>query len=144
MNREAAAARAQTKAGKLYFCGWDLLDALAAKQLAFEEIETLSLPEELRTLSAAELQKLVDQQREARARIQTEIGRMGAERESWLAIKRAELGTDESAAFDTPLRRAFRELAEARGFRFAEPGEPSTESSTESATVEGVVVMDDC
>jgi hypothetical protein len=140
LNREAAAARAQTKAGKLYFCGWDLLDSLAAGQLGFEQIEAEQLPEELRALSTEELRSLVDEKREARGRIQTEIGLLGAQRESWLASERAELGTDESMAFDSPLRRAFRELAEARGFRFAEPEEVSVEAETSA----GVVILTDC
>ena len=125
LNTEAAASRAQAKAGKLYFCGWDLVDSLKAKQLTFEGIETDQLPEALRALSTEELRLHVEAQREARAKIQADIAAAGAEREAWLVAKRTELGTDESMAFDSPLRRAFRELAEARGLRFAEPTQPA-------------------
>ncbi len=119
LNSEAAAARAQTKMGKLYFCGWDLVDALSSEQLLFEDIVADSLPEDLRALSTEELRAHVNAKREAREKTQAEIASVGVEREAWLSQRRNELGTDESMSFDSPLRKAFRELAQARGFRFA-------------------------
>jgi len=132
LNNEAAASRAQAKASKLYFCSWDLIDSLIAERLTFEEIETESLPEDLRKLSSADLKARIDGQREARGKIQTDITAVSAEREAWLTTKRTELGTDESRAFDFPLRKAFRELAEARGFRFAQPNAVNEAKSSAS------------
>ncbi len=140
LNREAAASRAQTKGGKLYFCSWDLVDAIGAEQVAFADIDVKLLPEALQAMPLAELEAHIESKRATRVEIQNKIATVGAQREAWLVTKRAELGTDESAAFDSFLREAFRDFAEARGFRFAQP-----KSTTGAVAPEQVpVAMDDC
>ncbi|MFH0945458.1 MAG: vWA domain-containing protein, partial [Planctomycetota bacterium] len=39
MNPAAAASRAQTKAGKLYFCAWDLVDAVKQGQVELDQVK---------------------------------------------------------------------------------------------------------
>ncbi|MEM7517167.1 MAG: VWA domain-containing protein [Planctomycetota bacterium] len=134
LNNDAAANRAVSKAGKLYFCSWDLLDSLGNGTMTHGEIDPEQLPEPLRELSPEALRAHIEEKREARAKLQAEITETGEKRSEWLVRKRLELGTDETKAFDTPLRKAFRELAQARGFRFAQPKQeqPATASEPEA------------
>lgn len=135
LNNDAAANRAVSKGGKLYFCSWDLLDSLGNGTMTHEEIDLEQLPEPLRELSPDALRAHIEEKREARAKLQAEIAETGEKRSEWLVQKRTELGTDETTAFDTPLRKAFRELAQARGFRFAQAKQkqPATASEPEGA-----------
>jgi hypothetical protein len=138
LNTEAAASRAQTKGGKLYVCSWDLVDALESGQVELGTIDTALLAEELRTLSAESLGKLIETKRTERTRIQGEIDALGVKREAFLVTKRAEIEADESEAFDSVLRKAFRKEAAAKGFVFPAPIAPLPEVSRTE------IMLDDC
>ena len=118
LNNEAAASRAMTKGGSLYVCSWDLVDAIDNEEVTLVEVDRELLAEDLRELDDAALLAMVDTKRTERAKISKRIAEVGLEREAFLETKRAELGIDESKSFDSPIRLALRELAEARGLRF--------------------------
>ena len=130
MNNEAAASRAQTKGGKLYFCSWDLVDALTAGEVEIDKVDKELLAEGLRELSVEELGTLVEEKRKERKRIQSEIDVLGQLRDAFIVKKHAELDSDESEAFDSVLRKAFRTNAETKGFRFPKvAAAPESEAS---------------
>lgn len=134
MNGEAAASRAVAKAGKLYVCGWDLIDAIAQETVKLEDVERDQLPEELREKTDEELKAHIDTLKAKRKETQDKILALNEKREVWLANKRNELGTDESTSFDTPLRKAIRELTLARGFRFPAPKSVAVSEETGADT----------
>ncbi|MFT4709821.1 MAG: hypothetical protein ACI9D0_002071 [Bacteroidia bacterium] len=142
MNLENAASRAMTKGGKLYMCSWDLIDALGTGQLEIGKIDSNLLAEELRLLSADALTKLIDSKRADRTRIQGEIAALGLKREAFLSMKRAELSADESEAFDSVLRKAFRDKATAKGFKFPAPAKAAKLEMEPAEAVPAEVIFD--
>ena len=142
MNLENAASRAMTKGGKLYMCSWDLIDALSTGQLEIGKIDSNLLAEELRELSADALSKLIDTKRADRKRIQGEIEALGKKREAFLTMKREEMSADESEAFDSVLRKAFRDQATKKGFQFPAPVKAAKPEVAPAETVPAEVLFD--
>jgi hypothetical protein len=141
LNSENAAARAMTKGGQLYFCSWDLIDALDSGQLEVSKLDANLMAEELRLLSAEALGEMIEKKRAERKRIQGEIEALGVKRAAFLEAKRAELSADESEAFDSVLRKAFRENAIKKGFQFPAPVKVEAEPAVEVEPVEEVPVQ---
>ena len=142
MNFENAASRAMTKGGKLYMCSWDLIDSLGTGQLELAKIDKNLLAEEYRSLSPEDLSKLVEKKRAERSGIQAKIEALGKQREAFLAKKRAELSVDESEAFDSVLRAAFRKQAAAKGFKFPAPAKAVMLEVEPVETVPAEVIFD--
>ncbi|MDF1798560.1 MAG: VWA domain-containing protein [Planctomycetota bacterium] len=136
LNNEAAASRAMTKGGGLYVCSWDLVDALDNEEVALVDVDRSLLAEDLRELDDAALLAIVDTKRAERAKISKRIAEVGLERTAYLETQRAELGIDESKSFDSPIRLALRELAEARGLRFPAAKVAATPTEAAAATEE--------
>lgn len=114
----AAASRAVTKAGSLYRAEWDLVQALE-NGAKLEEVETDSLPAEMRSMSADERARYVEGKAERRAALEAEIAAVAAERRDYLQKARSEAAADASAAgLDDALVRGLRKSAESRGFTF--------------------------
>lgn len=120
LSSSAVAARAVSKAGKLYNCSWDLVDALANEQVVLAEVEEEALPEALAGLSLEEREAHVEELASKRQELQEQIQTVGAERASWLAAERARLAVDSSRALDDVLCSAVRAQAEAKGFVFVD------------------------
>jgi len=123
LNKEAAAQRAQSKSAKLYVCSWDLLDALEQGSTKLEEIDTNTLPEELRNKTLEELTVLVEQKRARRAELQAEIAELAKQRQAFIDAEMKRQSLDDKSSFDRAVRKAVRTQAESQGFEFAEEGE---------------------
>ncbi|MCB9899271.1 MAG: VWA domain-containing protein, partial [Planctomycetes bacterium] len=137
MGPAAAAERASTKAGALYRCAWDLLDALDAGSVALDALDPAELPQEFAGLDADDLAARIETLRDERGELQRTIGEVSRRREAFLADERSKrAGEDGDAGFDAALRDALRAQAAAKGLRFAEPASvdaPETAGQTDAA-----------
>ena len=120
LNTAAAASRAQTKAGKLYFCGWDLVDAVNAGQVELDKVKDEELPESLRALSLEERKKAVAEAGAKRAEYQKKIQELSDQRQQFIQDELKKASVDEEASFDKAIRGAIREQARSKGFEFEE------------------------
>jgi hypothetical protein len=118
MNSQAAAQRALTKSTMNYFCSWDLIDALNAKQITLDKVKQEDLPEALRKLSKEELAQHVAKQRIDRKALQKKIKELSAEREAFVIKEKQRLAQERSTSFESAVRKAIRAQAEARGLEF--------------------------
>jgi len=121
LNTAAAASRAQTKGSQLYFCSWDLVDALKQKQVDLETIPDEDLPERLRGLSLVEKRQAVEAAEAKRAELQRQISEVSEQRQQYIQEQMKKQATSETAAFDHAIRGAIREQAKSKGFDFQKP-----------------------
>ena len=118
LNSAAAATRAQTKAQRLYHCSWDLVDACRAGQIKLEDVSIADLPEPMRGMTPAERKSYIDEQAAKRAQIQKQIAELTAKRQTFVQAEMKKMAVDDSKAFDSAIRRAVRQQAEAKGLEF--------------------------
>lgn len=114
----AAAARAESKAGALYRCKWDLVDASKEKDFKLEEVKEAELPEEMKKMTVEQRKAHVAEMERRRVVVQKQIGELTEQRKAFLAEELKKSGLDESNAFDGAVRRAVHEQCEAKGFKF--------------------------
>jgi hypothetical protein len=119
LNTAALADRAAAKAGKLYTCAWDLVDACAAQDVRVEDLPVESLPEVMQAMSVEARKAYVAGKGAERSTIQEEIEQLSARRLQHIAQVVAAGSLDDGRAFDKVLRDAVRSQAEAIGFTFA-------------------------
>lgn len=117
-NSATAAARANTKACKLYTCDWDLVEQVKTGQLKLEEAVKEQLPEKLRELTQEQRQQCIDAAWAQRAKLKEQIQGVSAKRDAHVTAEFAKLGMEESSAFDRAVRDALRAQAQAKGLRF--------------------------
>ena len=118
LNSAAAATRALTKAQGLYHCSWDLVDACRAGQIKLEEVNIADLPEPMRDMTLAQRQSYIDDQAGKRDQIQKQIAELTVKRQSFVQAEMKKKAVDDSKGFDSVIRRAVRQQAEAKGFKF--------------------------
>ncbi len=136
MSAGFAAERAQTKAGALYNCSWDLVDACRLGQIELKDVAEEDLPENMKAMTLEERQAYVDQQWEERQTIQAQIRDLSLKRQTFIETEMARQGLDDSFAFDRALRDAIRAQAAKCGLTFPEPTPPATESEPADAPAE--------
>jgi len=119
LNSANAASRAATKAGKLYSCGWDLVDASRNGQIDLAEVDKKDLPEDMRALTHTELVARVDAMQQRRTKLQSQITELDQRRQALLKEELARQGTTNIGSFDVAIRSAIRTKAEAKGFTFS-------------------------
>jgi hypothetical protein len=111
--------RMKAKASALYRADdWDLVDAEKAGRKKLESVDKKDLPAELQALSPKEARAFVDAKAKARGELQSKIQKLSAEREKFVAAKRAELAAKGGAkTLDAAMVEALGEQAKAKGFR---------------------------
>lgn len=122
LNFANAASRAATKAGKLYSCAWDLVDAIRTGQIDLAEVDEKDLPEDMRALSYAQRVAKVDAMQQRRTKLQSRINELDQHRQALLTEELARQATTNIGGFDLAIRRAIRKKAEALGFTFSPLG----------------------
>ncbi len=122
LNYSNAATRAATKAGKLYSCGWDLVDATRNGDVDLAKVDKKDLPEDLQTLTYAELVVKVEAMQQRRTKLQSQIQELDQRRQALLNEELARQATTNVGSFDLAIRSAIRNKAEAKGFTFASLG----------------------
>jgi len=117
MSPAAAASRAVAKVGALYRAAWDLVDAVESGQ-ALADVPAAELPAEMQALEPAEREAYVREKAERRQELQLEIGELAASRDEFIAEQSRD--SDEATGLDAAILEGVREVAEAKGFSFAE------------------------
>ncbi len=129
---EAAVQRSVAKSSSNYInAGWDLVDAVKAKQVDLGQIETKGLPESMQKMDADERKTYVETKAKERAAIQTKIQQLNGQRAEFIAeeMKKQQQGTN---TLGSAAKQAIREQAEKRHFTFTPAGSASpVEESTE-------------
>ena len=118
MSAPAMASRAVTKASGYYSnSNWDLVDAIkGGKKL--EEMKEAELPQELRDKSAPERMAYVEEQAKKREEIQGKIGKLAADRNTYISAERSKLAQSSAQGLDTVLVEGLRKQAVKKGFAF--------------------------
>jgi hypothetical protein len=133
MNSAAVAQRCQTKGGALYDNShWDLVDACQDPKFELAKVKKEELPEELRVMSAEQLQAHVTAMSNKRAGLQKQIAELGVQRDAHVQQEMQKLGQAGKALFETAVLESVRKQAEARGFERPKAPEAKAEAKTES------------
>lgn len=124
----AEAAPASVAADRLYFNSkagvavqgeGELLDSLNGGKLKLAEVKKDQLPADWQKLSEAELKAAVDKKQKERAELQTQIAKLGKEREEYLAKERQRLAASSRAdSFDEKVAETIRAQAERKGINY--------------------------
>ena len=110
------AERAAAKASSNYSnADWDLVDAVAEGEVQLESLAPAALPPGMADLSPEEQLAVIEEKREERARIQSELTELTQQRRDYVAAKRAELG-DADDGFGAAVSAAIDQQLEQRGF----------------------------
>lgn len=118
LNLANAATRAATKAGKLYLCSWDLVDATRSGDIDLATVEDKDLPEDMRGLTLAQRVAKIDAMQQRRTELQNQINELNHHRQALLNAEVARQATTNIGGFDLAIRGAIRTRAEAVGFNF--------------------------
>ncbi|MFD0863634.1 VWA domain-containing protein [Sungkyunkwania multivorans] len=95
MNEEVAVKRAVSKSSRLYNnSNWDLVDAIADKEIAIADLKEKDLPKELKGKSEKEIKSYIEEKRVERAKIQGEIQSLNTMRKQYIATKQKEESKD--------------------------------------------------
>lgn len=119
LNFDAAAGRAQTKAGALYACSWDLCDALRLEDVNLAEVKTEDLPEIMQDMTLQERENYVAAMRAKRGSIQKQINNINAQRQQLVIIEQQRMAQRGVDGFDLAVRNAIREQARTKGYSYA-------------------------
>ena len=105
--------RAVSKCKDVYNnASWDLVDACQEKEFSMDDIETETLPEELRSMSDEELKSYIDQKLKERLAIQEEIEALNVKREKYVG----ELQKTESN-LESAILKSIEKLAIDKGYK---------------------------
>lgn len=116
----AAARRAEVKA-RLDSSGWDLVGALAARELNVAELGAGELSESLRGMSPDERSDYVEEMRVRREDLRHRIADLAQKRRQYLSQQSADDGPIDFRSFAEVVRRTIRERAAEKGFEAPEP-----------------------
>jgi hypothetical protein len=121
LNRANGASRAQAKAGSNYFCGWDLVDAVARDdRFDLASVKAEDLPESMREMNAKERAAHVAKMAAARKDVQERIADLSKQRAAFVAAETKKAASKGQQTFETALLTAIRDQAAAKGFSFVE------------------------
>jgi hypothetical protein len=122
LSGQAVAQRAECKAGANYTCGsWDLVDACREQKVKLAEVPAEQLPENMRSMTLAEREKLVAEMQGKRAELQRQVQELSSKRDAAVAEEMKKRALDETKSFDYAVRKAVRDQARQRGMEIAEP-----------------------
>ena len=118
MNSANAASRAATKAGKLYSCSWDLVDATRNGEVDLAEVDVNDLPEDMRALTHDQRVAKINAMQQRRTALQNQVNDLDQRRQALLTAELARQATTNVGSFDLAIRNAIRTKAQAKGFTF--------------------------
>lgn len=117
-SREAGVQRTVSKSQSMYRnSSWDIVDALDENAVELDKIPTQDLPDVLKPMTIDQRKEHIARLRADRRRIQADILRLNAERETFLKEQRK--NPRHGSTLDAALVKAIREQAEKLGFTFS-------------------------
>ena len=114
---ERAAFKAMAPSAAEADSSWDVVAALESGILAREELKKEELPDELKKMDKAQLDKYLDEQLAERKKIKEEIARLQAERKIYIAAEEKKAGA--ANTLDKAVIGTIRRQAEKRGYTFS-------------------------
>ncbi len=114
MSKEAGMKRIKAKSNsKLYNnAQWDLVDAKETAGFDIAKIDKKILPDSLKFKSTAELEKIVDEKSKERGAVQTEITKLNAQRDAYIATEKAKKTVkNNTATLETEVEKIIKEQA---------------------------------
>jgi hypothetical protein len=116
MSKEAGLKRIKAKSsGKVYNnAQWDLVDAKDKGGAEFiEKLDKKALPDSLKNKSTEEIKKIVDQKSKERGAVQSEITKLNAQRDAYIAAEKAKRATikNNAATLESEVEKIIREQA---------------------------------
>jgi hypothetical protein len=97
MSAPAAAERAASKGSALYKASeWDIVDALDKKEITVESLRKDSLPDELKGKSGEEISRYVQQKKQERESLKTQITELNRKRDAYVQEKEQERSSSKS------------------------------------------------
>ena len=117
-SKEAALQRAVAKSSPYYRNeAWDLVDALATKNIKLEELKAKDLPENMQKMTPEERKAYIDTQAKNRTEIQNRIQQLNEQRKNYVAqeIKKRQ---KEGSTLGSAIIQAIRQQAKKRNFSF--------------------------
>ena len=118
MSEQAEAARAVTKASKMYrSADWDLVDAVEAG-VKLKEVDTKTLPAPMRDMNEEERTAYVQDKAEQRKSLRAQIQQLGSARADHIAAERARTAPSKTTGFSAAMQQGLRAIAEKKGFTF--------------------------
>ncbi len=135
LNSAAVAQRAVTKSSALY-CNsrWDLVDACTIGNIKLADVKEEDLPENMQKMTPEEREAYVQKMNDERTAIQEQIKELAAKRTTFVQNEMKKLGVDDESAFDAAIRRAVRQQAESKGFRYQQIDEEASQPEPEATS----------
>lgn len=137
LNSAAVAQRAMTKSSALYCnSSWDLVDACTIGNIKLADVKEEDLPENMQKMTPEQREAYVQKMNDERTAIQEQIKDLAAKRSAFVQNEMKKLAVDDESAFDAAIRRAVRQQAESKGFRYQqaqdEAPRPEQEATSEN------------
>ena len=111
--------RAQFKASAQYNnARWDLCDACRLGKIKIEDLKEDQLPEFLRKMKVEERKTHIEKMIAERGKIQSQIKKLGGEREKYVAAELQKLAVSSENTLDKAMIEACRKQAAAKNFKF--------------------------
>ncbi len=119
LSPSVAVERAITKSSKTYNnASWDIVDAVEEEAIELEELDTESLPAEMKDLKVEERKEFVEEKRKERLAIQEKINVLNTQRMDFIANENAK--SEEAATLDNVLLKAVKSQAKQKNFSVKE------------------------
>ena len=122
LNAASVAERTVAKASAQYRnARWDLVDASKTTDFDLAKIPVKQLPESMRKMTPAERKAHLEKLAADREGLQKKIAELGRKRQAFIAAEMKKRNLDDKQSLDAAIRKAVREQAAARGFKFGTP-----------------------
>jgi len=113
MSKSAALKRAEVKGKKALYKNthWDVVDAVEHDLKFLDKVDLKTLPDSLQNKSRDDLKKIVIAKKVQRDSIQTEIGKLSAQRETFIKVEKAKKASATVATLETEIEKIVRKQA---------------------------------
>lgn len=114
-----AAQRCNTKGGEMYRNEqWDLVDACKQADFKIEDVKADDLPENMKSMTLEQKKAYVADMTTKRGEIQAKIADLNTKRSAYVEAEMKKMATASDQSFDAAIRKAIREQAASKGFKF--------------------------
>lgn len=114
MSKSVAIKRVTVKGKKELYknAHWDAVDAAENDHKFMEKLDTRTLPDSLQNKNKEELKKIITEKKNKRTAIQKEIGKLSAQRESYIAAEKIKkVSNSQAATLETEIEKIIKQQA---------------------------------
>ena len=99
---------------------WDLVDACREKTVKLEDVKAEDLPENMRAMTVEQRQAYIAETEKKRADFQAKVADLTKQRQQYVDEEMKKHNASGDKSFDMAMRKAIREQAASKGFKFEE------------------------